>query len=205
MGILSASSSITRYRIADEVTTDLLQKIPDLLVRFGFHDIDDSAEERSFGWVSFDDMLDNKFVSAPPEKGAYFAFKLRLDTRRVSPAVFKKHFALAQRAYLASIEDEEKRYISKDRKKELREQVMLKLRARSLPIPADFDVVWALESHEVWLATTNSKVRGLFEDYFLQSFDLHLEPLTPFFLAARHVGEQNVMRLEALEPTIFSA
>ena len=35
--------------------------------------------------------------SAPPEKGAYLAFALRLDTRRIPPAVLKKYVTIALR------------------------------------------------------------------------------------------------------------
>lgn len=80
---------------------------------------------------------------------------------------------------------------------------MLRLRARSLPIPAVFDVVWNTANHHIYLDTTNAKVRALFEDHFYNSFELRLEPLTPFFLAMDQLGEDAAKSLEALEPSIF--
>lgn len=203
MAFFSPSVSITRYRIMDEVSDQLLREVPERLVKHAFQDIDHTADERSFGWVCADDYLDSRWQASPPEKGHFFVFSLRLDTRRVSPAVFKKHVALAEREFLASITDPDKRFISKDRKREIREQVMLKLRARALPVPAVFEAAWDLRSHTVYLASTNSKVRSLFEDLFTLTFELALEPLTPFFLAARMLGEEALPRLESLEPTDF--
>lgn len=204
MSLISASVSLTRYRILDDVTQQLMLEAPERLKKQAFRDIDHTADERSFGWVSAEDWLDPDWRAAPPEKGQFLVFSLRLDTRRIQPAVFKKHVILAERDYLASIKDEEKRFLSKDRKREIREQVALKLRARSLPVPAVFEAYWDTRSHIVCLASTNSKVRALFEDLFTLTFELTLEPLTPFFLAGRILGEEAVSRLEALESTDFS-
>lgn len=204
MSFLSSSLSLTRYAIAEDVPRELLAEAPQRLVRHKFQDIDHTAEERSFGWVSVDDYLDPDFTSGPPEKGAYFAFALRLDTRRIQPAVFKKHVTMAEREYLASITDEDRKFLSKDRKREIKEQVALKLRARALPIPAVFHAAWDTSTNRVYLATTNAKVRSLFEDHFTVTFELTLTPLTPFYQAVQHVGEERVMQLENLEPSDFS-
>lgn len=204
MSLLSASVSLTRYRIIDEVTDQLLREVPERLKRNAFRDIDHTADERSFGWVSADDWLDSDWRSAPPEKAHYFVFSLRLDTRRIQPAVFKKHVILAERAYLEGIADEDKRFLSKDRKREIKEQVALKLRARTYPVPAVFEVAWDRRTHRICLATTNGKIRSLFEDQFTLTFELGVEPLTPFFLATHMMGEAALMRLEALQPSDFT-
>lgn len=204
MPFLAQTTSLTRYRLSDEPPKSLWGEVLERLRKNAFQDIDATAEERSFGWVCFDDWLDPAFDAAPPEKGAYLAFSLRLDTRRVAPAVFKKYYQLALRQALAAVDDESKRFLSKDRKRELREQVALKLRARSLPVPAVFEVVWNTRDGLIWLASTNSKVRALFEDCFQQTFGLSLEPQAPFFLAGRLLGEDAVSRLEALEPSDFA-
>ena len=91
MGFLGASCTFTRFRILDPIPAELWTSIPDKLRQFAFRDIDDIPEERSWGWTSFEDMLDIDWRSAPPEKGAYLAFALRLDTRRIPGGVLKKH------------------------------------------------------------------------------------------------------------------
>ena len=203
MPILSASTGITRYRILEEVSDELIREIPEKLAKFAFMDIDHTAEERSFGWVNMDDMLDDKWAVSPPEKAQYFTFSMRLDTRRIQPAVLKKHFQIALNHELAEAKKEGKNFISRDRKREIKEQVTLKLRARSLPIPAVFDVVWNVPENRVYLAATNTKVMDLFTDHFSETFELTLEPLTPFFLAMEILGEEAVQKLESLDPTYF--
>jgi DNA recombination-dependent growth factor C len=203
LSILSASLGLTRYRIIEEVPRDLLQEVPEKLRKFGFVDIDATADERSFGWTNIDDMLDMNWTQSPPEKAEYFAFALRLDTRRIPPAVLKKHTTIALNKELEHNKEQGKNFVSRDRKREIKEQVTLRLRARTLPIPAVFDIVWNPRTNRLILATTNAKVRALFEDHFALTFDLHLEPLTPFFMAMDILGEDAAPRLEHLDPTIF--
>lgn len=203
MGFISASMSFTRYRIEGEVPETLWPEIPDRLKRYAFQDIDHTADERSFGWVSIDDMLDPAWRSAPPEKGEFLTFALRLDTRRISAAVMKKHYTLALNDEQERAEKDGRKYVSRDRKRELKEQTRLKLMARSLPIPAVFDVIWSISSGTVYLASIQPKLRALFEDQFTLSFDLHLAPLTPYSLAADMMGETRQRLLDDYEPAIF--
>ncbi|NLY41991.1 MAG: recombination-associated protein RdgC [Desulfovibrionales bacterium] len=204
MGIMSASVGLTRYRIVEQdIPTNLWSEIDDRLKRNAFRDIDASAEERSFGWVSFDNMLDPDFALCPPEKGAYLAFTLRLDTRRVPPAVLKKHVQIAMNAAMQAMREQGKRFLAKEQKEEIRDQVALRLRARSLPIPACFDVVWETTQGVVSIASTQSKLLELFEELFTHTFGLHLEPMTPYFLALRHLGQEQRAELESFTPTIF--
>ncbi len=205
MGLLSASGSFTRFNIVEDVSDDVIRRAPELLRKNAFKDIDHTADERSFGWVCFEDMLDNEWRTAPPEKGAYLAFALRLDTRRIPPAVMKKHVRIALDAEKEALKDTGKSFISKDRKKEIAEQVTLKLRARTLPIPAVFDVVWNLTTHQILLNSTNNKLLEMFEDLFTLTFELHLEPTTPYFLALRLADESRHALLDELEPSPFSA
>lgn len=203
MGFLSAGCTFTRFRITDPVPSELWTQIPDKLRQFAFHDIDDIPEERAWGWTNIDDMLDTAWRISPPEKGAYLSFAFRLDTRRIPPAVLKKHILMAVREEEARIREQGKKFISRDRRNELRDQVRLRLMGRFLPIPAVFDVLWNPDGNMVWLASAQSKLIDLFMNHFTLSFDLHLEPLTPYALAAAVLDEAALVRLDNLEPTRF--
>ena len=203
MGFLSSSTSFTRFQVSEEVPPSLYSDAINRLKKFAFRDIDESAEERSFGWVAMENMLDTRWSAAPPEKGEYLAFTLRLDTRRIAPAVFKKHLQIALLRAEAEAKEQGRKGVSRERKKELKEQVRLKLMARALPVPAVFDVVWSTTSGVVYLATTNSKVCEMFTNLFTDTFELHLEPLSPYYLAVRLVGAEAQARLEQIEPVRF--
>lgn len=203
MGFFSASTSFTRYRIMGEVPETLWPEVPDRLKRNAFQDIDHTADERSFGWVCIDDMLDPSWRTAPPEKGEFMTFALRLDTRRISAAVMKKHYTIALNEEQERMEKDGKKFVSRDRKRELKDQTKLRLLARTFPVPAVFDVVWNTQTNVVYLSSIQGKLRSLFEDHFALTFDLHLEPLTPYYQAVDMLGENRQRMLDDYEPAIF--
>ena len=204
MGFCNASCSFTRFRIIDPIPSELWTQIPDKLRQFAFRDIDDLPEMQAYGWVCFEDMLDSEWRTAPPQKGAYFLFSLRLDTRRIPAGVVKKHLALALRDEKERMQAQGKQFISRERKKELKEQVLLRLRQRFLPVPAEFNVIWNTVKNEVWFASTQNRMIDLFMEYFLQSFDVHLEQMTPYSLAESLLDEEAMSRLDRIEPTEFA-
>lgn len=204
MGFLSASVSMTRYRIMDEVPATLWPEALNLLKKYAFKDIDHSAEERSWGWSAADNWLDTAWRDSSPEKGAYLVFNLRLETRRLSPAVFKKHYELEVMDAEREAKTQGQKFLGRERKKELKEQVKLRLLARCLPVPAVFEVAWNTQAGQVWLASTNSKVKELFVNYFADCFELRLEALTPYMLALHQLGDEAGRRLDSLEATTFS-
>ena len=203
MGFLSANFGFTRYRIPDPIESSLWAEIPGRLKAHGFRDIDASTEERSFGWTSFEDMLDPDWKGAPPEKGAYLAFGLRLDTRRIAPAVMKKHLTLALEAYRRSLAEQGRKSVSREERDEIKEQVKLKLMARSLPIPAVFDVIWNTQTNRILLGSTRDKIQEMFEELFFHTFGVRAVPLLPFFLAQEALPEQRSKGLEEIEGTVF--
>lgn len=204
MALLGASCSFTRFRITEPVPKELWMQIPAKLKQFAFQDIDDIPEERGWGWVSFEDMLDASWNTAPPDKGAYLAFAFRLDTRRIPPAVLKKHVQMAMREEEARIKEQGKKFIGRERKNELRDQVRLRLMGRFLPIPSVFDVAWSTESNIVYLTSAQTKLIELFMEHFTLTFDLHLEALTPYALAASFLDDAALQRLDSIEPTQFA-
>ncbi|WP_045212857.1 recombination-associated protein RdgC [Desulfonatronovibrio magnus] len=203
MGILSSSASITRYRIVQDIPDDFLTEVPERLIKHKFRDIDHTADERSFGWTSFDDMLDMNWNSSTPHKGHYLAFALRLDTRRIPPAVLKKHLRLALDQARQELEAKGQKFISRDQKKEIKENVQIKLFAKTLPIPAVFDVVWDTSNNFIYLASTSPKIRELFLDLFNATFELHLEQRTAYFCALTGMDQGAKKQLDELEPVIY--
>lgn len=201
MGFSNSSCSFTRFRVIDPVTAAVITEIPQKLSQFAFRDIEELPEMQGYGWVCLDDMLDSQWDAAPPFKGEFAVFSLRLDTRRIPAGVIKKHLALAIKQEITP----EKKFISRERKKELREQVLLKLRQRFLPVPAEFNVIWELQTGQVWFASVQTKMLDLFQEYFLNTFDLHLEQLTPYNLATAILGETQIGELDSIQATQFTS
>lgn len=202
MAFNSSSVSFSRFKILDQVNDALILSIPDKLRLFAFRDIDNSDEIRSFGWVPYEDMLDINWENSTPHLGEYLIFSFRLDTRRIAPAVLKKHIQLALRDEMAKL-PAGKKFLSKNQKKEIMEAVTQKLYARSLPIPSVFNVLWKLTKNEIWLTSTQSKLIDLFVEYFTNSFDLHLEQMVPSTLAENFLDEKRCLEMEKLTESHF--
>ena len=204
MGFLNASSSFTRFSIVDPVPEQLWADIPDLLKKGALLDIDELPEMEAKGWTCFDDYLDTQWVTASPHKGEYLAFTLRIDTRRIPAGVIRKHVTLALKKEKLANLAQGKTYISNEHKKEIKEQVTLRLRQRFLPVPAEINVVWSIRKNEVWLASVQNKVIELFMQLFLDTFQLHLQQLTPSALAIQLMGEGQVETIDRIEATVFA-
>ncbi len=203
MGIMSASGSFTRYRIVEDVPKGLWLQIQDRLAEDRFQEIDDTADEFAYGWVSIEDMLDTQWASGTPFKGEYIAFSLRLDTRRIPAAVMKKHYNIALKEAMAKAKEQGRKFVGREAKKELKDNVKLWLLRQTLPVPAVFDVVWNMGSNRILLGSTQNTARTLFEELFTKSFELHLEPLTPYYLAVNLGGEKVIEKLDDYEPAIY--
>lgn len=204
MSFLKSSTSFTRFKILDEVKPEIFNNIEDILRKFAMIDIDDIADERKYGWTNFDDMLDVDFSKSSPRKGEYLVFAFRVDTRRVAPAIIKKHVTIALRQEEEKLAELGKKYISKDRKKEIIEQVKLRLRTRTLPIPAVFEVVWDYSQKTLYFASVQRKLIDLFTEYFVRSFDVRIEQILPYSLAQNILGQGCEDKLDELEPTTFN-
>ena len=189
MGFLNSSCSFTRFRVIDPVPDELWAEIPQLLKKGAILDIDETTDTQADGWVSFDDYLDTTWQAGPPQKGAYMAFPLRVDIRRIPAGVLRKHLDLALKREKAENEKNGKKFISRARRKELKELVQLSLRRRFLPVPGEFNVIWNTANNEIWFASTQTKMLELFVQRFLDTFRLHIEQLTPPALALSMLGD----------------
>lgn len=204
MSFLKSSTSFTRFRVLDDVKPEVYDNIGEILRKFAMIDIDDTADERRYGWTNFDDMLDVDFSRSSPRKSEFIVFAFRLDTRRIAPAIIKKHVTIALRQEEEKLAELGKKYISKDRKKEIIEQVKLRLRTRTLPIPAVFEVIWDYSHNMIYFASVQRKVIDLFTEYFVRSFDVRIEQVLPYSLAQSILGEGCEDKLDELEPTTFN-
>nr|DAG43764.1 MAG TPA: recombination-associated protein [Caudoviricetes sp.] len=189
MGFLASSVSFTRFRVIDPVPDELWAEIPQLLRKGAIPDIDETTDSQADGWVSFDDYLDTTWQAGPPQKGAYMAFSLRVDIRRIPAGVVRKRLDLALKREKAANKKKGKKFISRERRKELKEQVQLSLRRRFLPVPGEFNVIWNTANNEIWFASTQTKMLELFVQRFLATFKLHIEQLTPPDLALSILGK----------------
>lgn len=167
-GFMSNSTALSVFQVNNPsaVTADALKK-------FAFRPIDtQKGEELAVGWTNMDDMLDTAWASSVPEKGEWLCFALRVDKRKVPGAILKKHFGEA-------LATQGKHFVSRERKKELKEQLKLRLLANTEPAPASVDVVMNKESGQLLVASTAKGMLAHLTELMPRSFGVQIAPLEP--------------------------
>ena len=205
MGFCNSSCSFTRFQVTEQIPNDFWLTLPDLLKKHSIKDIDDTTEMRAYGWVNFDDFLDTNWEFSSPHLGSLYIFSLRLDTRRIPKGVIKKYYNLAIKAEKERMDNiGQKFYLSRERRTELKEQVILKLKKGFLPVPGEFNVIWLPDKNEIWFASTQESMINLFMEHFYTSFGYHLEQLTPEILINNFIPDCYDTVLKDIESSQFS-
>lgn len=172
-GFLSNSSialSVFKIENPAAVTGEKLRK-------YAFRSIDNlNAETKAHGWTSIEDMLDVDWQFSAPEKGQFLCFSLRVDTRKISQPVLKKHLAEALREETEKNNTEGKTYISRARKKELKELHTTRLLAKTEPVPVTVDVAFDTQSSLLYVGSTSTAHQELVAELFTQSFGQEPQP-----------------------------
>lgn len=201
MAFLKGSVSFTRYQTKGELSADYREEYPIQIVRHAFRELDEtSPDERSLGWVSIYDLLDNQFAGQQYFLDHYIILSLRIDNRKI-PAPALKIFC--RKAEAEEKTNFNKEFLSKTRKKEIRERVNLELLKRVIPTSAVCEMIWDLETHSVWFSSTSDRVCAEFTTIFKETFGLTLSALFPYTLAEKRLKLEEFHKVELLQPTDF--
>ncbi len=201
MSFLGRSSSFVRFSVEGELPDKPLEFIADRIDSFVFADIDDNFEEYSIGWVSVLNMFDASFAYTSHLFGDYVVLSLRVDERKVSPAVLKK-FMLKEEERVKREKQLPK--LSRSAKLEIKERVKTELTRKAMPIPAVYDLVWSLSESSLYFFSTNQKAQMLLEEFFKDCFGLVLMLQIPYTTAAELLADDERRdQLERIAPEIF--
>ena len=201
MGLINGSASFVRFGIDGDLPENTMDFIDDRVRSFSFRDIDDGIDEYSIGWVSVANMFDTEFRYASYLNGDYVTLAMRVDERKVSPAVLKK---FVQKEEERMKHEKQIPKISRTLRAEIKERVRAELTRKAIPIPAIYDVCWSLSESNVLCFTTNKKIHAVLEDFFKDCFGLTIVQQIPYITAEHILGEnEDIGRLSALTPEIF--
>lgn len=175
--------------------------IADRVAAFSFRDIDESFDVLSIGWVSVVNMFDSAFSYSSHRCGDYVVLTLRIDERKVSPAVLRK---MVQKEEERIKKEKQIPRISRGVKGEIRERVRTELLRKTIPTPSTYDLSWNLSDSTLLFFSTNKKAQAVLEEYFKESFGLQLQQQVPFNIAEHLLADlERVEKLHTVEPTFF--
>lgn len=200
MSLLSRSASYVRYAVEGELPENFWEFAARRIADYAFRDIDESAEERSVGWVSVLNMFDSEFAFTSYAAGDHILLSLRIDERRVSPKVLKK-FALKEEERIKR--ERQLPNLARAHRLEIKESVRLMLMHRAAPTPEVYDLCWNLAEASLLFFTTSQKAQELLEEFFRETFGLSLILQVPYLTAEKLLPPDRHQSLAGLEPTIF--
>jgi hypothetical protein len=200
MGLLSGSASFTRFMVEGEVPEDFWDFVARQVTEHCFQDIDDTIDEYSVGWVSVADMFDSEFAFSSYAAGDYVVLSLRIDERKVSPAVLRK-FTAKEEARIRA--EQGVRRLSRNVRLEIKERIRTEMVRKSPPIPAVYDLCWNLSSNTLLFFSNSRKAVALLEDLFKETFGLSLIMQIPWNTALQQVDQATAEKLSDLQPALL--
>jgi DNA recombination-dependent growth factor C len=200
MGFINGSASFVRFSVEGELPENTLDFIADRVMAFSFRDIDDTYDEYSIGWVSVLNMFDSQFQYASYAAGDHITLTLRVDERKVSPAILKKF-----------VQKEEERVklekqvpkLGRALKVEIKERIRTELMRKAIPIPVIYDLCWSLSESTLYFFSTNKKAHAVLEDFFKESFGLLLRQQIPYVVGEQLLDEDGIDRLARINPDVL--
>jgi recombination associated protein RdgC len=180
MGLLSTSTSLTRYKVNGKLEDPILDTIAAGLKKHTISDIDDNPSEQAAGWASFQDPFNSNFEGSNFMIGTYIVFALRIDRKSVPPKMVQKHFSIESAKRLKEMGRE---FLSASEKRMVKDNVINKLTLKMPSTPNIHDVVWQYETGEVWFFNNLKSANEALETLFIKSFGVSLVRSIPYTMA----------------------
>ncbi len=200
MGFLTGSASFVRFSVEGELPENGWDFIADRVASFSFKDIDDTFDEYSIGWVSVLNMFDSDFAFGSYASGDYVTLTLRIDERKVSPAILKK---FVQKEEERIKKEKQIPKIGRSLKVEIKERIHTELIRKAIPVPSVYDLCWNLSESNLLFFSTNKKAHALLEDFFKESFGMLIMQQIPYVTAEKLLDQDDVERLARISADIF--
>ena len=202
MSLLSASVSITRYKVEGKLETPVLETAAAALKKNSISEIEDQASEKVSGWTSFEKPYQPDFSGSNFVFGAYLVFALRIDKKTLPAKLIQKHFMIESARRLA---DSGRQYLSRNEKKILKDKVVEELYLKVPAIPQLYDIIWNYEESVLWFFSNLKAANEELETLFIRSFGLTLIRMFPYTAAQLNSDLTDTEKdiLLKLEPTRF--
>jgi hypothetical protein len=200
VGLLSPSTSLTRYRVKGNPQEPLKESVYNGLCKHAIPSIEDNTSGKTSGWTSFSNPYQPDFNEYSFVFGSYFAFSLRIDQKTIPANLINKYFAIESARKLESTGRE---FLSRDEKKLIKEHVVNTLHLRIPATPRIYNILWNYDSSVLMFFTNLKSPNEELETLFAASFNIRLIRIFPFTLADWACGLSNQEKdtLQKLSPT----
>ena len=200
MGLLSSNVSITRYQVLGQLADPLMDNLTRLLTQNAIVEIDDEDMDQSAGWTSFEDPFNPDFSGSTFVMGSQFIFSFRMDKKAIPSKVVNKKF---RQEIKKRLKESGKDFLSRNEKKQIKEDVIRGLSLRIPATPNVYDILWNYEKSSLWFFSTQKSANEAFEIFFTKSFKLNLVRRFPYTAAQEFLTDSEKDMLNRLTPSHF--
>lgn len=200
MGFLSSNVSITRYQVLGQLAEPLMDTLTRLLTQNAIVEIDDEDLDQSAGWTSFEDPFNPDFSGSTFVLGSHFIFSFRMDKKAIPSKVINKRY---RQEIKKRLKESGKEFLSRNEKKQIKEEVIRDLSLRIPATPNVYDVLWDYEKSRLWFFSTQKSANEAFEIFFTKSFKLNLVRRFPYTAAHELITDSEKDLLNRLIPSHF--
>lgn len=203
MGFLSATSSIVRFHAKPPARIDREAMTRAVSERaFCEHDETGRPKVEAFGWVAIHDPVVLEFDATDLFFQQYLVLGFRFD-RRAVPA--KLAWLERRRAERERREEQDVERLSRETRREIKEDVASRLLDRALPQPRFFECAWNLETETLYFTGKLKSARERFAALFRDTFGVAPTPMIPH-LAVERIGLEDAIvdAVRRVEPSSFS-
>jgi DNA recombination-dependent growth factor C len=190
MGLLRGSASFSRYFVNRTPPEGYLDEYAQNISRYSFRGFDEYSDaDRSTGWVNIMNIFDTSFDQKQFHIYPYLSLSFRVDTRKVPSSALKQHCLEAEHKIKVM---ENLEYISKERRREIKEMTLNQLLKRAIPRTNTYDMIWNIKTSMLMFGTISNKTCDEFAELFFKTFGLNLSPLFPYSLACANLAREGI-------------
>ena len=202
MSLLSASVSITRYKIEGKLKTPVTETAAAALNKNAISEIEDQSAETMSGWTSFEKPYQPDFRGSNFVYAAYLVFALRIDKKTIPSKLIQKHFMIESARRMA---ESGRQYLSRNEKQIIKDRVIEALYLKVPAVPHVYDIIWNYEASVLWFFSNLKAANEELETLFLRSFGLTLIRMFPYTAAqlSSDLSDTEKDILLKLAPTSF--
>jgi DNA recombination-dependent growth factor C len=150
-----------------------------------------AGQERTFGWVSAENLLVTEFLPGSLLCGEYATFALRVDRRRVNPRLLRAQVDLEVKARLDAAEDAGgPRRLARGERRAMREEIHQELLRQTQPSVDAHTVMLHPKQKILYVLGLARLANELVQAHFRDTFEAELTALDPWQRAVELVQDE---------------
>lgn len=177
---MSATTSLTRYKVVGKIKKPVLNTVAAGLKGNMVADIDENPSEQAAGWASFQDPFKTDFEGSSFVFGTSFVFSLRVDKKSIPAKMVQKHFSIEAAKRLKELGRD---FFYSNENRAIKDYVINKLNLKMPSTPNLYEVVWQYEVGDLWFFSNLKSSNEKLETLFLKSFGVSLVRSIPYTMA----------------------